>query len=742
MKKKNNNSSSQKPLFTIFRAMSGEKRIVYTTILLTFLLSLGIIIVFIQLGSLFRHPDVSDFSVGERAERDFVIDRDITYKDQEATKQKIEARKKLVPPVFEVEEEIIRRALILFEEFSNTMYDLYTEEMSLETLYLKIQTISPGLFEREELELLINFENVPSLLSEGHSLVKDIMRKGVPDPAVYGDYAEAGKIELKRERDNEVVREEIPISKIITVENVFEHVFKSLLTQGYSEEDANALAVVTNNFISTNAFYNEEETEKKKNTIAQEVEPVYRELYEGERIVKKGFLVTESDMEKITAFGQYTTTVNTITILGSFFFLFILFVLAGILLHPPVMDTALEMKGIFLLIGSYFFFLMVAVFFYQAPVYPAKLPLGVVLPTALISMVLSIIMSRRKSIVFVLLLSFLVLLLSDFDSYSFLFVFLSGIAGTLVILGAEKRIDLVRATFLLALSNASIILVVGVLEGWELMFFGTAMLWAALNGFICGILNLSFLPILEHVLNEPTIFRLMELSDTNAPLLKKMLIQAPGTYGHSLSVANMAETACRNINANALLARVGAYYHDIGKIDQPEYFIENQQAQNKHDDLTPNLSVAVIKAHVKMGIEKAKKLKLPKKIVNIIAEHHGSGLISYFYSEALKKEKSKELNPEDYSYNGTPPTSKEAAVVMLADSVEAATRTLKKPTLAKLEKFIWNVLTEKFISGQMNNSEITFRELKIISSTFVQIITGHFHSRIEYPNAEKGEALK
>jgi putative nucleotidyltransferase with HDIG domain len=237
----------------------------------------------------------------------------------------------------------------------------------------------------------------------------------------------------------------------------------------------------------------------------------------------------------------------------------------------------------------------------------------------------------------------------------------------------------------------------------------------------------------------------MELSDLNSPIFKKMLSLAPGTYNHSIMVANLAESACTRIGANALLARVGGYYHDIGKIDQARYFIENQRELNLHDDLKPSLSAAVIKSHVKGGIEKGKEQKLPKEVIDIIAQHHGKGLISYFYHRALESEKnqkvsSQKVSSDDYTYTGEWPKTKEAAVVMLADAAEASSRTLKNPSVARLEKFLWSIIMEKFNSGELNKSNLTFNELDEIKDTFVHVLAGYYHSRIEYPN-QKEEAV-
>jgi putative nucleotidyltransferase with HDIG domain len=230
---------------------------------------------------------------------------------------------------------------------------------------------------------------------------------------------------------------------------------------------------------------------------------------------------------------------------------------------------------------------------------------------------------------------------------------------------------------------------------------------------------------------------LIELSDLNSPIFKRMLSLAPGTYSHSISVANLAESACNAMNANALLARVGAYYHDIGKIDQAEYFIENQNSYNKHDELKPSLSAAVIKAHLKAGTEKARELELPEEVRDIIAQHHGKGVIKFFYHRALQNEDSGNIPPEEYSYPGERPKTKEAAVVMLADTVEAVSRTLKKPTIAKLEKFVWSIIMDKFNSNELGECDLTLADLETIRRSFVQVLAGYFHSRIEYPKARE-----
>jgi len=318
-----------------------------------------------------------------------------------------------------------------------------------------------------------------------------------------------------------------------------------------------------------------------------------------------------------------------------------------------------------------------------------------------------------------------------------LFSVFSGLSATALIHITGKRMDLIKTACLLTVIQPIIVICFMVMFRGLTSDATAVVLGTALNGFISGIFVLGFLPILETTLNTSTSFRLIELSDLNSPIMKRMLINISGTYNHSMMVATLAEAACQEIGANSLLARVGAYYHDIGKMDVGEYFVENQTLYNKHLDLNPRLSATVIRSHVKLGVEKAKQLRLPQQVVDIISEHHGNSLVYYFYAKA--KEQDPTVKPEDFAYPGTPPSSKESAVVMLADTVEAACHTLDKPTESRLQKFIDELITRKAEAGQLDNSDLTFREITVIKETFVKILTGYYHSRIKYPNQKNIE---
>jgi putative nucleotidyltransferase with HDIG domain len=320
---------------------------------------------------------------------------------------------------------------------------------------------------------------------------------------------------------------------------------------------------------------------------------------------------------------------------------------------------------------------------------------------------------------------------------AYTFALVSGVAAAFALQKAEKRMDLVRAGLIIAGANCVSLIAILLVHRAPAGEYPGTLFWAAFNGVASGMLVLGFLPPLEHALNAATTFRLIELSDLNSPILKGLFSAAPGTYSHSLMVANLAEAAAQEIGANPLLARVGAYYHDIGKMENPDYFVENQTVYNKHDDLSPRLSATVIRSHVKIGLEKGRSLGLPREVMEIIGEHHGNSVITWFYNEALKREG--QVNMEDFSYPGNPPRSRESAVVMLSDTTEAAVRTLKKPTAAKMEKFIQELIDAKVEHGQLTNSELTFRDLETIKNAFVRVLVGHYHSRIVYPKLVENE---
>lgn len=257
-----------------------------------------------------------------------------------------------------------------------------------------------------------------------------------------------------------------------------------------------------------------------------------------------------------------------------------------------------------------------------------------------------------------------------------------------------------------------------------------------LNVTISLVLVEALVPLCERGFNIPTAYRLSELAFTDSPVLDRLGTVAQGTYNHSRYVSDLAYQAAKAIGVNAMLAKVGGIYHDIGKSDHPEYFIENQGTENKHDDIKPSLSAAIIKSHVKLGLEKGREAGLPQEVLDIIAQHHGNDIIQFFYNEAKEQSLSAgvEVKADDYSYTGNPPTFPESAIVMLADCVEAASRTIKKPNHSKYQKLVHAIIMGKFERDQLKDSQLSLTDLDQIEDAFVQTLIGRDHHRIDYPD--------
>ena len=455
-------------------------------------------------------------------------------------------------------------------------------------------------------------------------------------------------------------------------------------------------------------------------------------VQEGEKIIKKGFPITEESMKKLKKMSESPLYIDYRAFANNELYLLLL-ILGWFLL---VLFLTPERKNLFrenlIQVLFFVFVYFVVAFGMKIDILSSPFSIPIIIPSSLFIMLITILYGKTQSIILSIVMSLGVLNACDWALEPFIYTLATSLCSVVIVHKIEKRIDLVFASIVLALYNIVILVLIIVIFNETFTNMGRPLVGVAVNGFISGILTLGFLTPLEMILNTASVFRLMDLSDLNNPLMQKMRVNANGTNQHSLMVAQLAENACREIGANALLARVGAYYHDIGKIEQPLYFVENQQGENKHDEINPTLSATVLKSHVKKGVEKAKQLHLPSSVIDIIAEHHGNSVMAYFYNEA--KEKDPTLTPEDFSYPGNPPSTKESAVVMLADTVEAACRTLENPSVPRLEKFITTLINGKVEHNQLDNCNLTFRDVSKIKEAFVQVLAGYYHSRIRYPD--------
>ena len=463
-------------------------------------------------------------------------------------------------------------------------------------------------------------------------------------------------------------------------------------------------------------------------------------IEKGEKIIKKGFPVSEEGYAKLKKMSESPVYIDYRAFANHELFLFLVAILFYCLFSFIPFRRTVRLNEVIL---DSIFCLAVyaaAAFCSKLVLFSSEYSICVIIPASLFIMLVTILYGQTPAVILSLIMSLLVLSATNMSLIPFLFTFSTCMISCAIVRKISRRLDLVFASLILSLVNVAYVIALVVIFNDSFFTAGPAIAGVAVNGFLSGILTLGLVTPLEFILNTSSVFRLMDLSDLNNSLMRKMLVTASGTYNHSLMVAQLAESACREIGANALVARVGAYYHDIGKIDQSEYFVENQQGVNKHNDINPSLSASVIKSHVKKGVEKARQLHLPQSVIDIISEHHGNSVIQYFYNEAVKKDPL--VSPEDYSYPGTPPSTRESAVVMLADTVEAACRTLENPSVSRLDKFISQLISAKVEHKQLDNCDLTFRDISRIKEAFIQILAGYYHTRIEYPDQKDPSELQ
>ena len=472
---------------------------------------------------------------------------------------------------------------------------------------------------------------------------------------------------------------------------------------------------------------------------ADEMNPVFVE--EGEKIIRKGFPITEEAYAKLQKMAESPMYIDYRAFADAELVLILLTTMWFLLFAFAPFNHKFLLREFIFQVLCFIIVYGAAVLGLKSQLFSSPFNLTVVIPAALFVLIEAILYGQLSATFFSFMLSFGVFAASSWQIIPFLFTLASCLASSAIVRKIERRIDMVLVAIILAFLDAVIISIIAVIFNENLRGMPVVIGGVAANGFLSGILALGLITPIEFMLNTASVFRLMDLSDLNNPIMRKMLIAASGTYQHSQMVAQLAESACRRIGADSLLARVAAYYHDMGKIEQSEYFTENQtDGINKHDGLKPSLSASIIRSHVKKGVEKARQMHFPEQVIDIIGEHHGNSLIAYFYE--LAKKENPNVNPADFSYPGNPPVTRESAVVMLADTVEAACRSLDNPTEERLSAFIQNLINAKIEHHQLDDCGLTFGDITKIRNEFIKILVGFYHNRIRYPNQKEMEKDK
>lgn len=521
-----------------------------------------------------------------------------------------------------------------------------------------------------------------------------------------------------------------------------EHAGEKLAAKQYAEPYRLLGQGLIKQFLRANAYFDEEKYRLLQQEAAESVPPVRVNIQYKERILTQGDVVTEDHIVKLQALGLSRPQHTFTTIVGTGLLVALLMVL--VLWYTYIHNKDIFNKGGFLnLIGIVALLTLVvsravmAITINQWPEFSALF--GYLAPIAAAGMLITILLDSRLAMLLVMCLALLLGVMSGNQFHFALVGFVGGVTGVYSVSKLSQRGDLVRAGIYVGVASIVIIAVVGLISGlpWYLLITSALSLGIA-NGLLSSILTNGALPYLETSFGITSSVRLLELANPSNPLLKKLMLEAPGTYHHSILVGNLAEAAAESVGADPLVVRVGAYYHDIGKIKRPFFFIENQlSGDNPHDKIAPTLSTLILTSHIKDGVELARENKLPPVITDIVEQHHGQSLVSFFYHKALEGDRAESIKEEDFRYEGPKPRTKEAAIVMLADNIEAAVRSLQNPTAGRVEGLVRKIIKDRLLDGQLDECNLTFKDLDAIANTFLRVLSGIFHNRIEYPDMKQ-----
>jgi cyclic-di-AMP phosphodiesterase PgpH len=537
---------------------------------------------------------------------------------------------------------------------------------------------------------------------------------------------------------NNVMTKRIPADE---VENAKKRVEEELKYTTLNDSLKAAAIELGRYAVIQNEFYDPSATEELRQQTAESVEPV--KILQGQVIVDEGELINQEIYNQLQLVGLLKNERSFKPFVG--LFMLIVTLLLAIYYYFFQMKTQPEKRQTFLLLFGFIFslsiFIMKLISMLQIFDFSG---IGYLVPAALSGILIKILIDERLAILTSIILAVSGSILfnegvSGTLNFSVgIYILFSSLAAILFLSSQNQRANILRAGLFTGFVNLMTLLALMFLPNGQFtgLEYGYYFVTALVSGISSAVLAMGLLPFFEASFGILSTMRLIELSNPNHPLLRKILMEAPGTYHHSVMVANLSESACEAIGANGLLARVGSYYHDIGKTRRPTFFIENQMhLDNPHDRLSPDKSASIIIAHVTDGSAILKKHHMPKEIIEIAEQHHGTSLLKFFYHKAIQN--NPDTKEEDFRYPGPKAQSKESAVVGIADSVEAAVRSLSQPTPEAIESLVRKIVTDRLQDGQLNECDLTLKEIEIVTHSLCETLKGIFHSRIEYPELTK-----
>ncbi|MGI6093392.1 MAG: HDIG domain-containing protein [Veillonellaceae bacterium] len=646
-------------------------------------------------------PDKVSFQIGQVSDRDIIAPRTVSYVDNGKTKKLESEVLASVANVYDLDINVMARADESVTAIFNAArlvvsdYTLKSEEDWADKLRHSIKTSLSGatisaLTELDETELAQAEEQTRNIL-------RKYFQRGIRDD------------ELDFARKHVVIEtEELRLSK--NVELVVAGVSQALLSPNY--------------------ILNVKETEKRKQVALAGIEPVRETVKKGQVIVRRGDIVTGDQIHAMEELGLHKGQANELRIFGLTLFVLVIMALVMGYLYKfarPVYESDLKLVllGLIILVA-----LLLAKIAHYYSNFAAPLAAGALLAAILIDTRIGLLVSVALAMFFSVIV--------DHELRPVAVALVGSMAGVYSVSKMAHGYSVTRTGLWIAAVNFIVIAASGFVEQVNSSQVLMQGLLGVVSGIGAAVITTGLLPYLEQTFSITTPIKLLDLAQPNHPLLQRLLLEAPGTYHHSVLVGNMAETAADSIGADLVTVRVGAYYHDIGKIKRPFFFIENQvDSENPHDKIAPSLSTLIVTSHIKDGLDLCREYKIPQVIVDIIQQHHGTTLVSYFYKRATETEHGECVFETDFRYEGPRPQTKEAALIMLADASEAAVRSISKPNINRIEAMVRKIIRERLNDGQLDECDLTLKDLNTIGDVFIRVLSSMFHSRIEYPEAVK-----
>lgn len=599
----------------------------------------------------------------------------------------------------------------------------------------------PYLNDERELERALTTPELEPLLAAMETALNEVTSRGVADMLPPGQFNRVLVVDDRAESLRD-------LPSITAQGRLLEVLWEALRRAGLGPDEAVWVAPLLRRFVTPNLIYDAEETRIRQD-LARQMVPTSHEFMQNEKIIGAGERITEQQGLFLEALreqlrSKHGETVGSVAraVVWLVRLLIVLLVIGvfgwlGWTYFPDLLQNWRPVVALLLFLGLG---LAGAALAFSSPRLGAF-----AVPMALVALLTTVLFKDRAGFAAGLLLAALLTILPDTRSLDLTALLLLGLATVMAVRRIQKRSQFYQIIGFLILFSLVLLVLVRAADNQPLRAVGWEIVVVVLTPVASVMLAQFLLPLLEPMVGISSDLTLLELSDLNHPLLKRMALAVPGTYHHSQVVGQLAEQAARAIGANALLVRVGALFHDIGKMLKPEYYVENQrpgQGGNKHDELTPSMSALIIASHVREGIELARRWRLPREVIDFIPEHHGTQVMEYFYHKALEGDANETVKVDDFRYPGPKPRRRETAILMLADAVEAATRSLAKPTPSRIKEITKQICDKRMLSGELDESNLTLSDVARIREAFIPLLTGIHHARIAYPGQRGREEEK